>query len=358
MPAPAPAERSGGDTPAAADTELDRAFAAAMAVADELPQLQALVNAVDAQDAAAAAGMLPDWAAAAAPAAQAMMADGVAVDDNSAGSKVATAGVAAAAGKEQQQQPEEMQVDTAAAAAGAPVAASPSSGVAGEQQERQPDQQEQATAGKAAAPVGGAPSSGLAGKQQERQQLDQQQQEQVAADGADAPPLSPKQAASGSSSDVGGSEGVGPDAQRWEQLQQQLGALQARDVPVDASVINNAVLSVSDALQLPDDLLAELPNRLLQTLQAATAPGSSIGVGSQQAGRHVEGPAAADGDGSDAVAQAGSDSGKGGPPSPDAVLAAMQGWYQRLCGAVAARDGQQVTRLVKQLGHEVLVSGQ
>lgn len=305
---PAPAERSSGGAPAAADTGLDRAFAAAMAVADELPQLQALVNAADAHD--PAAGGLPAWAAAAEPAAQAM-ANGVAYDDTIADSRAATvyaaAALPAAGCKEQQQQqqpPEEMQADAAAAA---PVAASPSSGAA--------------------------------------------DQQQAAADAAAAP--SPQQAASASSSDVGGSDG-GPDAQRWEQLQQQLGALQARDVPVDASVINNAVLSVSDALQLPDDLLAELPNRLLQTLQAATAAGSS-GVGSQ-AGRRVEG-AAADG-GSDAVAQADSDSGKGAPPSPDAVLTALQGWYQRLCGAVAARDGQQVTKLVKQLGHEVLVAGQ
>jgi hypothetical protein len=40
------------------------------------------------------------------------------------------------------------------------------------------------------------------------------------------------------------------------------------------------------------------------------------------------------------------------------VQAALQGWYQRLCGAVAARDEQRVAQLVEQLGKEVLVAGQ
>jgi hypothetical protein len=40
------------------------------------------------------------------------------------------------------------------------------------------------------------------------------------------------------------------------------------------------------------------------------------------------------------------------------VQAALQVWYQRLCGAVAARDEQQVAQLVEQLREEVLVAGQ
>jgi hypothetical protein len=128
---------------------------------------------------------------------------------------------------------------------------------------------------------------------------------------------------------------------RWEKLQQQLGALQSAGAPLDASVINNAVLSVSDALELPDDLLAELPSRLMQTLHAGAARSSVQAEGS--------GAAAAQGPEGGA---------NGGMGASSAVLAALQGWYQQLCGAVAARDGQHVTQLVVQLGQEVLVAGQ
>jgi hypothetical protein len=131
---------------------------------------------------------------------------------------------------------------------------------------------------------------------------------------------------------------------------------------VDAGVINNAVLSVSDALQLPDDLLAGLSNSLMQSLQGrgdysaaagdGTAPGAGAGV-MMGVDRTSVGDGGVEVGGSEQQQREGA-----AGQLPGAVRAAMQGWYQRLCGAVAARDGQQVAQLVRQLGQEVLVAGQ
>lgn len=213
-----------------------------------------------------------------------------------------------------------------------------------DQRKLSPAQPEADSAATAAAVDDVCPSKDAAADRQDQQQ--QQKAPAPASTPAAAGP-EPEPAAAAPSSRaavvaVAGGAGAGQGAQpHWERLQQQLGALQGAGAPVDASVINNAVLSVSDALELPDDLLAELPNRLLQTLHAGTA-GSNAKAG----GSGVAAPQGLE-------TAANGDMGVSG-----AVLAALQGWYQRLCGAVAARDGQQVTQLVMQLGQEVLVAGQ
>jgi hypothetical protein len=122
-------------------------------------------------------------------------------------------------------------------------------------------------------------------------------------------------------------------------------------------VINNAVLSVSDALQLPDDLLAGLSNSLMQSLQAGRDHSAAAGAAPSSGGVRGVDPTLGEEGVGEGVSDQQQREGAAGQ-LPGAVRAAMQGWYQRLCGAVAARDGQQVAQLVRQLGQEVLVAGQ
>lgn len=206
-------------------------------------------------------------------------------------------------------------------------------------------------------------------------QIELQQQEGMtpamlaAAPPAQAEPLAPPAAADtqavGTAVAVGGDVGAASASRsqgaqlQWEKLQQQL-ALQGSDVPVDAGVINNAVLSVSDALQLPDDLLAGLSNSLMQSLQGRGDYSAAAGDGTAPATGVMMGvDRTSVGDGGVEVGGSEQQQREGAAGQlPGAVRAAMQGWYQRLCGAVAARDGQQVAQLVRQLGQEVLVAGQ
>jgi len=153
-----------------------------------------------------------------------------------------------------------------------------------------------AAAGRGVVPLGSASVSGLAG-----------------------PP-------SGSS---GEANAAGSSTPQWEQLEQQLGLSAAGD----ASAINNTVLCVSEALQLPDELLAKLPGQLLQGLDAGGADRAAKGA------QGVE----------DAERQ---------QPQAGVVPAAIKAWYQQLCGAVAARDSSQVTHLMQRLGSELLEAGQ
>lgn len=127
----------------------------------------------------------------------------------------------------------------------------------------------------------------------------------------------------------GEANAAGSSTTQWEQLEQQLGLSAAGD----ASAINNTVLCVSEALQLPDELVAKLPGQLLQGLNVGGANKAAEGTQGVEGAERQQ-------------------------PQEGVVPAAIKAWYQQLCGAVAARDSSQVTYLMQRLGSELLVAGQ
>lgn len=129
------------------------------------------------------------------------------------------------------------------------------------------------------------------------------------------------------------------------QQQQQMQQLQrlALDLPqlpgssalADLGVVNNALLTLADALNLPDDVLAQLPAQIVGSI-------SSL--------------AARTGDMPGAVAAAAVDAAADNTiPGAVQLHAAVQDWYKHLAAAVAEKDSSRVQQLVRQLGHEVLL---
>jgi hypothetical protein len=117
--------------------------------------------------------------------------------------------------------------------------------------------------------------------------------------------------------------------------------LGGREFAADIGTISTALLSVSDSMKLPEDLVVGLARQLVNTLQgAAAAAGAGSGGGSEGADR----PPAEGGAGGV------KDGGEGGMP----LHARVKGWYGQLCGAVSERNGALVAQLVEDLGSKVL----
>jgi hypothetical protein len=119
--------------------------------------------------------------------------------------------------------------------------------------------------------------------------------------------------------------GVSPRGTLKQQQRQrvlQLPQLSGREFAADISVISNALLTVSDTMRLPQELLIGLSRQLVRALSAAGGGGGGEGAAG-------------------AVGQ---------------LHAAVKGWYARLCGAVLERNGAMVAQLVEDLGSEVLAA--
>ena len=100
----------------------------------------------------------------------------------------------------------------------------------------------------------------------------------------------------------------------------QLPQLSGREFSADIGVISNALLTVSDTMRLPQELLIGLSRQLVRALSAAGGGG------------------------------------EGGEGAVGQLHAAVKGWYARLCGAVLERNGAMVAQLVEDLGSEVLAA--
>jgi len=129
----------------------------------------------------------------------------------------------------------------------------------------------------------------------------------------------------------------------------QLPVLEGREFAADVGVINTAVLCVSDALQLPEELLVSLSMQLVRVLEVSQAAGQTTATGA--AGEGKTGEAAK----SEAAAAAG---GSEGSCAVAVLHAAMTGWYQQLCGAVLEHNGSRVAQLFEDLSSKVLQAAQ
>lgn len=142
-----------------------------------------------------------------------------------------------------------------------------------------------------------------------------------------------------------GKEG-GTDRQAgcWQRLKQQLDTLHSNsNAPLlDATTINNTVLCISDALQLPDELLVGFPGQLMKNLLDPY----SITAGASSALK-AEAPAGGEREQQQQRSQQQENVGR-----VSSVHAALQLWYQQLCVAVAACDEPQVMMLLQQLSQQ------
>jgi hypothetical protein len=149
---------------------------------------------------------------------------------------------------------------------------------------------------------------------------------------------------------------LGEDARTQEQQQQgspqtqkpplRLPELGGREFAADIGTISTALLSVSDSMKLPEELVVGLSRQLVKALQDAAAAVTVTGCGCGSAGgkKGADTPTAAGGAGGV------KDDWEGGMQ----LHAQVKGWYGQLCGAVSERNGALVAQLVEDLGSKVL----
>jgi hypothetical protein len=139
-------------------------------------------------------------------------------------------------------------------------------------------------------------------------------------------------AAGGPASGVGGAP-----AQQQQQPALQLPLLGGRKLSSDISTVNAALLSVSDVMKLPEELVMGLSKQILQALRVAAAAAAPVAAALQDV--------AGNGDGQ---------TGGGVGSVQEQLHAGLKSWYQQLQGAVSERNGAMVAQLVEELRVNVL----